>query len=121
LFDSFIYSLSAVAPIIFMIVLGNLLSRKMLSQSFFDVCDTLVYKLALPVFVFCKLASADLSDLPDSSLIFYCIAIILSAFIIISIFAHFLLPREKLEINPAEPRYIKVVWGQGYKIERGTK
>lgn len=27
--------------------------------------------------------------------------------------------REKIEFNPAEPRYIKVVWGQGYKIERG--
>jgi Response regulators consisting of a CheY-like receiver domain and a winged-helix DNA-binding domain len=26
--------------------------------------------------------------------------------------------REKLEINPAEPRYLKVVWGKGYKIER---
>lgn len=26
--------------------------------------------------------------------------------------------REKIEINPAEPKYIKVVWGQGYKIER---
>lgn len=26
--------------------------------------------------------------------------------------------REKLEINPAEPRYLKVVWGQGYKIEK---
>ncbi len=26
--------------------------------------------------------------------------------------------REKIEINPAEPRYLKVVWGQGYKIER---
>lgn len=25
--------------------------------------------------------------------------------------------REKLEINPAEPRYLKVVWGQGYKCE----
>ena len=25
--------------------------------------------------------------------------------------------RGKIEINPAEPRYIKVVWGQGYKIE----
>ncbi|MHB1151296.1 MAG: response regulator transcription factor [Eubacteriales bacterium] len=24
--------------------------------------------------------------------------------------------REKIEINPAEPRYLKVVWGQGYKI-----
>lgn len=26
--------------------------------------------------------------------------------------------REKIEINPAEPRYIKVVWGLGYKMER---
>ena len=25
--------------------------------------------------------------------------------------------REKIEINPADPRYIKVVFGQGYKIE----
>jgi len=29
--------------------------------------------------------------------------------------------REKLEINPAEPRYLKVVWGQGYKMERGKR
>jgi len=29
--------------------------------------------------------------------------------------------REKLEIDPAEPRYLKVVWGQGYKIEKGVK
>ena len=28
--------------------------------------------------------------------------------------------REKLEIDPAEPRYIKVVWGQGYKCESKT-
>jgi len=27
--------------------------------------------------------------------------------------------REKIEINPKEPRYLKVVWGQGYKVERG--
>ena len=26
--------------------------------------------------------------------------------------------REKVEITPSEPRYLKVVWGQGYKIER---
>lgn len=26
--------------------------------------------------------------------------------------------REKIEINPAEPRYLKAVWGQGYKIEK---
>ena len=26
--------------------------------------------------------------------------------------------REKIEINPKEPKYLKVVWGIGYKIER---
>ena len=25
--------------------------------------------------------------------------------------------REKIEASPAEPRYIKVVWGRGYKID----
>ena len=25
--------------------------------------------------------------------------------------------REKVEINPSEPKYLKVVWGQGYKLE----
>ncbi len=29
--------------------------------------------------------------------------------------------REKIEINPAEPRYIKVIFGQGYKMERGRE
>ena len=29
--------------------------------------------------------------------------------------------REKLEIDPAEPRYIKVIFGQGYKMEGGRK
>ena len=26
--------------------------------------------------------------------------------------------REKIEINPADPRYLKVVWGQGYKMDK---
>ena len=26
--------------------------------------------------------------------------------------------REKIEINPSEPRYLQVVWGQGYKIAK---
>ena len=29
--------------------------------------------------------------------------------------------REKVEIDPANPRYIKVVFGQGYKIDRGRE
>ena len=27
--------------------------------------------------------------------------------------------REKIEITPSRPRYLKVIWGQGYKIEGG--
>ena len=27
--------------------------------------------------------------------------------------------REKIEIDPGRPRYLKVVWGQGYKLEGG--
>ena len=26
--------------------------------------------------------------------------------------------REKIEINPKEPKYLKVIWGIGYKIEK---
>ena len=29
--------------------------------------------------------------------------------------------REKIEIDPGNPRYVKVVWGQGYKMEGGVK
>ena len=29
--------------------------------------------------------------------------------------------REKIEINPAEPRYLKVVWAKGYKLVGGDK
>jgi len=29
--------------------------------------------------------------------------------------------REKIEIDPANPRYIKVVWGLGYKMEKGGR
>ena len=29
--------------------------------------------------------------------------------------------REKIEINPSEPRYLKVVWAHGYKMEGGQR
>jgi len=34
-----------------------------------------------------------------------------------SIAVHIRHIREKIEINPAEPRYLKVIWGKGYKME----
>ena len=35
-----------------------------------------------------------------------------------TIMVHIRKIREKIEINPREPRYLKVVWGVGYKIEK---
>ena len=29
--------------------------------------------------------------------------------------------REKIEINPSERKYLKVVWAHGYKLEKGDK
>ena len=29
--------------------------------------------------------------------------------------------REKIEINPADPRFLKAVWGQGYKLESSER
>ncbi len=29
--------------------------------------------------------------------------------------------REKIEIDPADPRYVKVVFGKGYKMEGGKR
>ena len=34
---------------------------------------------------------------------------------LLNVYIHYL--REKLEIDPGKPRYLKVVWGQGYKME----
>ncbi len=35
-----------------------------------------------------------------------------------TIMVHIRRIREKIEINPKQPKYLKVVWGVGYKIER---
>ena len=40
------------------------------------------------------------------------------AFNVDTVTVHIRRIREKIEINPKEPRYLKVVWGVGYKIEK---
>ena len=35
-----------------------------------------------------------------------------------TVMVHVRLIREKVELNPKEPEYIKVVWGIGYKMEK---
>ena len=43
------------------------------------------------------------------------------AFNVDTVTVHIRRIREKIEINPKEPRYLKVVWGIGYKFEKDHK
>ncbi|MFR4998017.1 MAG: response regulator transcription factor [Clostridium paraputrificum] len=43
------------------------------------------------------------------------------AFNVDTVTVHIRRIREKIEINPKEPRYLKVVWGVGYKFEKDHK
>ena len=38
-----------------------------------------------------------------------------------TIMVHIRKLREKIEVNPKQPKYLKVVWGLGYKIEKDVK
>ena len=78
-----------------MILLGNILSRRFLPQSFFDNCDKLVFRIALPIFLFCKLVESDLSHLPDPNAIIFCVIAIVCAFTIISVGALLFIPTDK--------------------------
>ena len=43
------------------------------------------------------------------------------AFNVDTVTVHIRRIREKIEINPKEPRYLKVVWGIGYKFEKNHR
>ena len=42
----------------------------------------------------------------------------LSLIHIYTVMVHIRRIREKIELNPSEPEYLKVVWGIGYEIEK---
>lgn len=61
--SNFIYSINATMPVFLVIVLGWWLKRiHLLNDEFVLVADKLVFKVALPVFVFRDIANADLSN-----------------------------------------------------------
>ena len=59
--SNFIYSLNATMPIFLVMILGWWLKKiGFLTDDFVSVADKLVFKVALPVFVFKDIAGADL-------------------------------------------------------------
>ena len=71
--DDFIFSLNCTMPVFLMMVLGYVLfHRKMLTQSFVDVCDTFVFNVSLPIMLFRDMAKMDLQKDLDLWFVLYC-------------------------------------------------
>lgn len=71
--NNFIYSLNATMPVFLVMLFGWWLKRiRFLTDEFVSVADKLVFKVALPVFVFRDIAAADLYDDFDLKFVLFC-------------------------------------------------
>ncbi|MCM1178865.1 MAG: AEC family transporter [Clostridium sp.] len=71
--ENFMYSMNATMPIFLVMILGWWLKRiGFLTDEFVSVADKLVFKVALPVFVFKDIAEADLSNDFDLKFVLFC-------------------------------------------------
>jgi len=73
--DSLLFSLRATMPVFLLIVLGGVFRRAhFLDQAFCRTSDRLVFKVALPVMLFCDMASTDLRANFDGAYLLFCAA-----------------------------------------------
>lgn len=84
MYDSFIYSVNAVAPVFILAVIGYILRRvKLISDEFIAVSDRLVFNVSLPALLFSEItgAAADAGGGSAVGLSLFCIAGILAVFL----------------------------------------
>jgi len=86
-YDAFIFAANAVLPIIILIALGYFIKRiGLLEKSFFDAGNKLVFRVLLPVMLFCNVYNIErLSDVRPLYLIYGIAAVLLIFFISIPI------------------------------------
>ncbi len=71
--DSLLFSLRATVPVFLLIVLGWLFRRVgLLDRAFCQTCDRLVFKVFLPVMLFCDMATTDLRANFDGAYLLFC-------------------------------------------------
>ncbi len=72
--DSFLFSASAVLPILLLSLLGYLLKRfHVLSEEFFNFSHKLVFQAALPALIFHQIYKMDFSVFPETRFLIFCI------------------------------------------------
>lgn len=86
----------ATTPVYVLVFLGTLLMRVgMINDNFISVSSNLVYKIAMPVFMFMAISGANMRETLDVDLmLFYSIGLVLTV-VISSIIAHYWLPSDQ--------------------------
>lgn len=86
--SNFLYSFNAVAPIFLIVLIGVVLKRiGFVNDSFIDISEKLVFKIALPIMLFLEVARATLAKMADGRLIMFCVAAVTASFFIVSLLA----------------------------------
>lgn len=97
--SNFIYSLNATMPIFFVIVLGYFLRKiNLINDNFAQISDRLVFKCALPVYVFQDIAKCNLAEDLSPKFALFCAGSTVAFFFIIWGMAELFI-RDKKEIG----------------------
>ena len=91
------FSLNATLPVFLVMVIGWALGQKgFLPKQFCTVADKLVFKVTLPVMLFCDMATLDLAHSFDAKFVLFCFAVTAIAIVVIWVLARRLLKDKTL-------------------------
>ena len=95
--DNLMFSLNATLPVFLVMVIGWALGQKgFLPKQFCTVADKLVFKVTLPVMLFCDMATLDLAHSFDAKFVLFCFAVTAIAIVVIWVLARRLLKDKTL-------------------------
>lgn len=93
--ENFIFSLNASLPIFLTIIIGWFLMRfGIFNKEFTSVADKFVFKIALPLYVFKDIATADIYEMFDPRFVIFCAVSTSLMFLGVWAFAHWFCKRE---------------------------
>lgn len=84
--NNLVYSINSIVPIFLLVVLGALLKKwGKIGESFTEVADWIVFKIALPVMLFLEVASCSISDDFNGKLVLFLVISVTSVFALVTL------------------------------------
>jgi len=84
--DNLVYSINSILPIFLLVVFGALLKKwGKITDSFTEIADWIVFKIALPVMLFLEVASCSISDDFDAELVLFLVISVTSVFVLVAV------------------------------------